>query len=31
MSKRKLAQSQLAPNYNAPNIFPQNLRNKGII
>lgn len=28
MSKRKLAQSQPAPNYNIPDIFPQNLRNK---
>ena len=29
--KRNLAQSQPAPNYNVPNIFPQNLRDKGII
>jgi hypothetical protein len=29
--KRKLAQSQPAPNYNVPNIFPQNLRSKVII
>jgi hypothetical protein len=28
MSKRKLAQTQPAPNYNVPDIFPQNLQNK---
>jgi hypothetical protein len=28
MTKRKLAQSQPAPNYNVPDIFPQNLQNK---